>query len=147
MSKYVTPELAISTVALVISLIATATAIYFARASLRTNVLPVLVFVYADSTGWAIKNVGSGPALNIVVADQTPPATEWERPTRLYPLAEGQRVLLPWVGQNPDKLAVVYQDVHNRDYTSVVDQDLTIIHRDRVLPEWPDDAIARVWER
>src|SRR2546426_2071346 len=133
-------ELWISLAALTLSVIATVASIYFSGASLRTTVLPTLVFVYSPDSGWAVKNVGSGPALNVVLAVEPTRGAGWQSPTQLYPIPTAGQVWLPWVGHNPKRLGVTYTDSQNRTYTSIVDNDLTVITRGSQLPNWPRDA-------
>ena len=142
------PELTISVAAFVLSIIATASSMYFASIGLKTTVLPALVFVYdSDINSWALRNVGNGPAPNVTVAHQAFSSDDWVEPTRLYPVSEGESVLIGWVGSNPDKLAATYTDAHNRQYTSVTDEDLTKIDDGNLLPIWEDDAVGRIWQR
>jgi hypothetical protein len=141
------PELAISLVALILSIFATISSIYFSNIGLKTNVLPTLVFVYDSKKGWSISNVGNGPALNVIVAHQNHGEDNWKDPTRLYPIPEDEVVLIEWVGDNPDKLMAAYTDVHNRPYTSLTDEDLTTIKDKDTSRPWSDSEIRRIWER
>jgi hypothetical protein len=147
MAIRIKPELLISAAAFILSIVATISSIYFSRVGLRTTVLPSLVFVYDSEKAWSLRNVGNGPALNITVAHTLHGSSDWLQPTRLYPLSEGEDVSLRWVGYYPDKLGVVYSDAHNRQYTSVCDEDLTEILSGRALPSWKPHEIRRVWER
>lgn len=84
--------------------------------------------------------------MNVVISHQSHEGTEWLEPTRLYPLSDGDEVSITWVGHNPDKLGVSYSDAHNREYTSITDEDLTEIFAGRELPVWKESDILRVWE-
>ena len=141
------PELAISLIALVLSLIATVSSIYFSNLGLKTNVLPTLVFIYNSANGWSVKNVGNGPALNVIIAHQNHGANKWQAPTRLYPLAAGDKIHIKWVGRSPNKLMATYADVHNRNYTSLTDEDLTTIESKSPLIFWDETEISKIWER
>ena len=141
------PELVISLIALTLSVIATISSIYFSNIGLKTNVLPTLVFVFDSGKGWAINNVGNGPALNVVVAHQVHGDDNWKDPTRLYPIPEDDVVHIEWVGLNPNKLIATYTDVHNRPYNSLTDEDLTTIKDKDVLRPWNESEIKRIWER
>jgi len=141
-----TIELWVSLTALTLSVIATVTSIYFSQASLRTSVQPTLVFVLSGDSGWSIRNVGSGPALNVVLAVEPDSGAGWQRPTQLYPIPAGERVRLPWVGLNPDRLGAVYSDAHNRAYTSIVDDDITEIMPGSRLRQWPRSDVRRDWQ-
>ena len=141
------PQFVISLVALTLSIVATISSIYFSNIGMKTNVLPTLVFVYDSDEGWSVKNVGNGPALNVVVTHQDHGENKWKDPTRLYPISENDVVYIAWVGQNPDKLMATYTDVHNRLYSSLTDEDLTTINDDDVSQPWKDTDIRRIWER
>ena len=141
------PQLVISLVALTLSIIATISSIYFSNIGMKTNVLPTLVFVYDSDKGWSVKNMGNGPALNVIVTHQDHGEKKWKEPTRLYPISENDVVNIAWVGQNPDKLMATYTDVHNRLYSSLTDEDLTTISDDDVSQPWKDTDIRRIWER
>ena len=107
-------ETVISVVALVLSVIATTASVYFSRLGARTEVLPTLVFVYSADSGWFLRNVGNGPALNVLVAAELDSASGWTTPTQLYPVPEGERTWIQWVGHYPERLAAIYSDAHNR---------------------------------
>ena len=141
------PEFAISLVALVLSIIATISSIYFSNVNLKTNVLPTLVFVYDSIRGWSIHNVGNGPALNVVVAHQNHGEDKWKAPTRLYPIAKDEIIPVEWVGRNPDKLMAAYTDVHNRKHSSLTDEDMTTISDKDASKSWREAEIRRSWER
>ena len=145
MSLRIKPELAMSIAALVLSVVAVSSSIYFSRVGLQTTVLPTLVFVYRNDQGWSLRNIGNGPAMNVVVSHQLHGGVEWLEPTRLYPLPKGEETSIPWVGHNPDKLGVFYSDAHNRMYTSIADEDLTTISPGRELPVWSESEILPVW--
>jgi len=118
-----------------------------------------LILLYSNTHGWKIKNIGNGPALNIVIAhttnaleNKTPegktlPSGNWKCPTRLYPLPRDGEIAIPWVGSNPDKIAVRYFDIHDNQYTSVTDDDLTKIYEVSILPLWKEREIKPLWER
>jgi len=141
------PELGISIVALILSVIATISSIYFSYSGLKTNVLPALVFVYSTTEGWSLRNVGNGPALNVVVAHQPHGVSGWKDPTRLYPISQGQGVPIHWVGHNPDRLVATYTDAHNRPYRSITDDDLTEIKNGEMREPWNKSDLKRIWER
>ncbi len=146
MQKRIKPELTISVVALIVAISSTVASIYFSRMSMRTGVLPTLVLVYEVEKGWTLRNVGNGPALNVTVAHQPHDSDTWELPTRLYPIPQGETVRVRWVGNNPDRVAEAYSDVHDNEYTSITDEDLTKIYRARKLPVWTQSELRRVWE-
>jgi hypothetical protein len=52
----------------VVSVIAITISWTISRLSARASVRPVLVFEYPPDEGWKAKNIGSGPALNVLIA-------------------------------------------------------------------------------
>ncbi|MCP4662353.1 MAG: toll/interleukin-1 receptor domain-containing protein, partial [bacterium] len=69
---------------------------------------PVLVFHYNRRIGWKIRNVGSLPAMDIVVSERTFEGN-WERPVRIPTLAGSEERELHWVShQNVDVLGARY---------------------------------------
>ena len=147
MNRTIKPELIISIVAVVIAVASTISTLYYSRVNLRTDVLPALVLAYSRQQGWQIRNVGNGPAFNVTVAHQNHGSNSWVAPTKLYPIPKDGMVLVSWVGRNPDKIGITYTDVHNNEYTSITDEDLTKIHKGRLLPLWAKSEVLRVWQR
>jgi len=145
-TELIKPEILISLIALILSIIATIASIYFPSLGLKTEIMPTLVFIYSPSDGWILRNVGNGPALNIVIAYQMHFENDWQNPTRLYPIAQGEELKIKWVRHDLDKLGVIYSDAYNRVYTSICDDDLTTIVEGRALPTWKDSEIIKVWQ-
>jgi len=140
------PELIISIVALVVAIASTIASVYFSKLNIRTDIFPVLVLVYDAKDGWEIRNIGNGPAINIIVSHQEHGTNEWIKPTRIYPIPKDGKINLSWVGYNPDKIAVTYSDIHEKQYTSITDEDLTEIKDTNELPSWKKTEILRIWE-
>ena len=75
------------------------------RSSDQSGRMPVLVFQYDGRSGWLLRNVGNGPALNVVVACkhvEGPEKGRWFRPVRLPPLSRDGELLLTWLGHGGD---------------------------------------------
>jgi hypothetical protein len=109
------------------------------------SVKPVLIIEYRGAPGWYSKNVGNGPALNIVVAERE--RNEWFKPVRVPPLANGESRLLRWLDQtNVSSIGVTYVDIDDRRYTSVTSKDLTTIEDGNRLTKWREDDIQKQWE-
>ena len=138
-------ELLISVLALTISLISVFVSGYYSHLSIKTNIRPTLVFVYSQ-TGWSLRNVGSGPALNVLVAHKIPRDTQWQKPTRVYPIRANDEVKIAWVGHGPQALGVTYQDANNVVYTSICEDDLTKLYERNELSNWDEAEIIRVWQ-
>ncbi len=146
MNRTIKPELIISILAVIIAITSAIASFYFSSVNLRTDVLPTLVLVYSRQQGWEIRNVGKGPALNVTIAHKNHGSDTWVAPTRLYPIPKDGVILTPWIGSNPDKIGITYTDVHNNQYTSLTDNDLTKIHKGRFLPSWTNSEVIRVWQ-
>jgi hypothetical protein len=111
--------------------------------------MPVLAFVYDESRGWILRNVGRGPALNIIVA-QKRPGDGWFAPVRVPPLANDGEMLCPWLGHvNDTGLGATYTDLLGSDdgawYTMTCADDLVQVREGRQLPAWPESAVGRHW--
>ena len=139
-------ELWLSVSALLLSLVATVGSFYFSQTSRVDAVRPSVAFMYTTDSGWAAENIGSGPARDLIVATIAHGDTAWRAPTQLYSLPAGARVKLWWVG-DPDRIGGSYSDVDGRVYTSIVDEDLTVVKLGYFLPTWRREEIRRVWER
>jgi len=98
--------------------------------------MPVLVFEYDGRRGWLLRNVGNGPALNIVVARkhmQRPIDGEWFDLVRIPPLSRDGEMLLDWLQHdNEHGLGAAYDDFTQRtsggsSYTTTCGDDLSEI--------------------
>jgi len=137
----------ISILALIVAIISTWTSIHYSKLNNKTNILPLLVFLYNEEEGWLLKNVGNGPALNITIVYQKHNETKWCKPTRSYPIENGVQINISWVGDNPNKLGVTYFDAYNKVYNSICDDDLTKIFHENILPVWKNSEVKRIWEQ
>ena len=136
-----------SVVSIAVAIVASVSSIYFADLGSKTSVLPQLVFVWNETTGWFLRNDGNGTAFNVIVAHQPHSISKWKEPTILYPIPKGEKVLICWAGQNPDKLIAIYSDAHKRKYTSFTDDDVTKINSGDGMRNWSESDVRRVWER
>src|SRR4051812_9001936 len=108
----------ISIIAIVVSAISFLISFWHTRKASVSGRMPVLVFVYDVDDGWVIRNIGNGPALNILVA-RKPISEEWFDPVRIPPLPKDGQFILSWVGHsNDDGLGATYQDFQNKFYSS-----------------------------
>ena len=115
------------------------------RAELRAR-KPVLVFVDDPSAGcWTIRNVGNGPALNIVTAQRK--SGQWFNPVKIPPLGSEGSYQLPWLGRtNETGLGATYADFEGTSYTATLGDEVSRTFRGRRLPLWPDADVARYWD-
>ncbi|MFE3258547.1 hypothetical protein [Nocardia sp. NPDC059229] len=128
-----------------------------ARASDRRARMPVLVFVYDEESGWLLKNVGNGPALNVEVAQKIvrgERAGTWVAPVRVPPIARDKQAVLSWLGHDNDHgLGAVYEDFLGvdagglgRTYTVTSGNDRNTVRPGRHLPMWTDSEITAQWK-
>jgi len=137
----------ISAAALVVSIGSCTLSYNLSRQSAITSVRPVLVFQYELGSGWSLRNVGNGPALNILIAMKKDDRAEWAQPMRIPPLPkDGLFSLQKWpVYGGARVLGASYFDVQQRPYSTSCVNDLSTIQEGNVLKTWPDDAIRRHW--
>ena len=108
---------------------------------------PVLVILYDGDRGWVLRNVGNGPALNIIVA-QKKPKGEWFNPVRVPALAREQEFVMTWLGHvNTTGLGATYEDFKGRVYSSTCGNDLSRTYSGNMLEEWPEAESAPHWNQ
>jgi hypothetical protein len=108
---------------------------------------PVLVFVYDASTGWILRNIGLGPALNVTIAQKRVQG-EGFNPVRVPPLAKDKECILRWLGHvNTTGLGATYTDYENRAYTSTCGDDLSRTFRGVQFGPWPEQGIGKHWNQ
>ena len=114
------------------------------RASIA-SIRPVLVFIYDEKIGWSIKNIGNGPALNIIIA-QKHIKGDWFNPVRIPPLSTNSEFILSWLGHvNDTGLGAEYNDFENREYSAICGNDLSKVYNKQMLPKWSEKEIGRHW--
>ena len=137
----------VSIVALLLSIITFGFTYRLSNESAVTSVRPVLIFEYTASDGWVVRNVGSGPALNVVVAMKTE-ASDWFDPVRVPPLSKDGYFKLTWIGHsNIRTLGAYYSDILDRRYSSICTDDLSTTHAGNQIGEWREADISRHWNR
>jgi hypothetical protein len=115
------------------------------RAAVRAR-KPVLVFVDdPEAECWVLRNVGNGPALNVVVAQRAAP--RWFNPVRVPPLGRETSFPLTWLGRvNVSGLGATYGDFEGRRYTSTLGAEVSRAYEGERLPRWREQEIRRYWE-
>lgn len=105
------------------------------RAAVRAR-KPVLVFVY-ESGNWVLRNVGNGPALNVLVAQRDTEKKTWYDPVLVPPFAKDTSLSMDWVDARAVfGLGATYEDFEGRLYTSTLGGETSHTYdRDR-LPTW-----------
>ena len=135
-----------SVAALVFSLVSFGLTYALSTQSATISVRPVLVFEYTQQAGWSVRNVGNGPALNVLVAGKDEGA-DWRNPVRIPPLQRDGQFLLSWVGhQNIRTLGASYTDIADRQYSSTSTDDLSRIYEGNHLKVWSEGQITAHWK-
>ncbi len=108
---------------------------------------PVLIFEYDGDSGWILRNVGAGPALNVVVA-QKRVGGKWFNPVRVPPLSKDGKFVLQWLNHvNTTGLGATYTDTEQLPYTSTCGNDLSQTFDGVLFGPWPEDQVGRHWSQ
>jgi hypothetical protein len=92
-------------------------AILIANRAVTRSLRPVLVFVCeVRDEVWRVQNVGTGPALDVVVAEKDRDEQPWARFKRVPPLPKDGEIRLR---SAPIFFAVTYNDVENHGYSTI----------------------------
>lgn len=128
-----------------ISLLAVVLSYYAFRKTLREGIRPVLIFSRRTGALWQIENVGSGPAIDLVIADRDTTG-EWRSCTRCYPLAVGAVAELVWIAHG-SQLVAEYWDVRGAVFTTSYQDGINRVSTGRTqtgLPSPSEEWFARV---
>ena len=108
---------------------------------------PVLVFEYQDNIGWTLRNVGAGPALNVIVAQSLSNGT-WINPVRIPPLSKDGNFVLTWLGHvNSTGLGATYYDIEQLPYSSTCNNDLSKVIIGHSFGPWKEADIGKHWNQ
>jgi hypothetical protein len=121
----------IAALALLVSLAAIFLAYGSYRGTLRASVRPVLIFSRTPTSWWKVRNVGSGPAIEVTVGNRQDDGSV-ENATKCYPLAAGEGFDLPWVSGGG--LTVVYADLFGNAFTTTWDGNMNAVRSVRSRP-------------
>jgi hypothetical protein len=114
------------------------------RAAVRGR-KPVLVFVDEPGDCWTLRNIGNGPAINVVVAQRKD--GRWFNPVRVRPMAKDASERLEWLDRvNDTGLGVSYADSEQRHYTATLGAEILHVYDGRRLPDWDDSDVRRYWD-
>ena len=86
----------------------------------KSHLQPVIVFNRSGQRPWKLKNVGNGPALNVLVSGGTKEKV-WNETNTILLSAVGsnEEVALEWLTKkDTGALCAIYKDVAEREYTS-----------------------------
>jgi hypothetical protein len=149
-------QMIISAVALLVSGVTFALAFRAGRASDRRSRIPVLVFTENAERWWVLRNIGNGPALNVIVAvrwTNNGVAGPWKDPVRVPPIGRDGELELNWLGHTDIPiLGATYEDFlaadtnsGSRTYTVTCQHDINRIVPRRVLPRWTVEETVSYW--
>lgn len=142
------PETYISLIALAFAMVSFLVSFTHSVRARRAELRPVLAIVYTDESGWVIRNIGAGPALNVVVAQslESGDNRSWRDPVRVPPLASGGDFPLHWIGHsNVRAIGAIYSDFEDRSYSSICEDDHSRTMEGRKVPDWPTAEVSRHW--
>jgi hypothetical protein len=115
-------------------------AILVAKRAVTRSVRPVLVFVCeVRDKVWCIQNVGTGPALDILVAEKDRDEQPWARFKRVPPLSKDGKIQLR---SAPRFLAVTYHDAENHAYSTICSGYRNRLQKGHVFDEPDQNQIA-----
>lgn len=141
------PKDMLSATAIVVSICTFGLSFWFTWRSSLAAKRPVLVFVYDANTGWVLRNIGGGPALNVVVA-QKKVGGEWFHPVRVPPFGKDAEFALSWLDHmSKTGLGATYTDYEDRSYTSTCGNDLSRTFRGTGFGPWPENMVGRHWKQ
>src|SRR5215831_13285350 len=115
-------------------------AILVAKRAVTRSVRPVLVFVCeVRDKVWCVQNVGTGPALDILVAEKDRDEQPWARFKRLPPLPKNGKIQLR---SAPSFFAVTYHDAENHAYSTICSGYRNRLQKGHVFDEPDENQIA-----
>jgi|SRR5579864_5731105 len=136
----------LSGVAILVSLVTFVLSFTYTRRAERIAVRPILAFVYDGSVGWSIKNIGNGPALNVIVAQQA--GSQWFNLVRIPPMKKDAEFVLNWLEHvNITALGSKYTDLNGNIYSSTCQDDLTRTFETNVFPQWSEKDNGKHWNQ
>lgn len=135
--------ISLASLALVVSAVTGVLSLRMARLSARNSVRPVIVFECDKAGGWCAKNIGSGSALNVIVAQNN--KKRWHDPVRGPALPKEGRFFLSWCPRDIHRLGALYEDVNGFKYTTTCSLDLNRTTIGHNFGPWREDQIGKHW--
>jgi hypothetical protein len=124
---------AIATASVILSVIALFISYYSFRRTLHATSKPVLIFSMNSMFRWRLENVGSGPAINLIVGDKDR-EDGFVSITNCYPLSAGACLEVLWI-KGAYELVAVYTDVYGNTFTTICSGSNRVLNRNQ-FPEW-----------
>jgi hypothetical protein len=136
------------------------------RQAERRGRMPVLVVLpQADGVGWCLENIGSGAALNIVIAqghgsqasgglielpgetarrhDGVAPGETWCNPIHLRPMSAGSSQTIRWPF-GTSGVGISYTDALSYPYTVRTSQEGSRLTERQCIPKWPRQEVVQL---
>jgi hypothetical protein len=136
-----------------LALVVSTVSFVLARGSDRRSRLPVLVVVYDPARGWLLRNVGNGPALNVIVAQHND-QQGWFAPVRVPPIARDAELSLAYLGHwDEGRIGAIYEDFlgadrrgRGRAFTVTCGRDINRVRPGRKLGKVHELTSTALWE-
>ena len=139
-------KLSVAVLAIFVSIVSFTLSYQLSKQSSIASMKPVLVFEYSPDKGWVLRNVGNGPALNVILAMKED-NSDWFNPVRIPPLSKDGEFILSWIRHsNIRTLGATYEDFMQKPYSTTCTDDLSRITEENVLMNWPENEIKRHWQ-
>lgn len=111
---------------------------------------PVLIFEYGHSDGWAVRNLGNGPAMNVTFAlkkgDIESAKGNWIERRRLPPIASGGVFKLVWTDHdNHHGFGATYEDIIQTKFTTTCGNDVNRVSPGHIAEIASGESVAH-WE-
>jgi hypothetical protein len=155
----------VSAVISALAFLVSAGSLAVAYATDRRAHMPVLQFVWKNSPevsiedrGWLLVNVGTGPAMNVVVAQSERTALgrgaageRWFSPVLVPAIPPNGTVKLGWLGDDVAALGATYTDADRYFFTTKCGEDVSMFLIGLHLPRWPllkagqEKAVPQWW--
>ncbi len=128
--------------AIVVSIIAITVSYLSSRKSRVIGIRPVLVFCFNSGCGWSVKNIGNGPALNIVFA-LLDADDRWISPEGIPSLAANGEFVFGGLNSQIKIIGwgCLYTDISERSYSTIHKNNKTQIIKGSIFPAWNSDEI------
>ena len=143
------PKIIISLFAFFLALTAFCVSVWQSWKSGVISRKPILVIEYTGDTGWHLRNIGNGPALNILIAQKRvgiSGSEAWFNPVRIPPLGKRGTFHMKWLGHvNTTGIGAVYEDFRGKTYSSTCGNDLVKLYVGNQLASWQEQEIGRHW--
>jgi hypothetical protein len=154
------PETVIASCALLFAVVSFLISLHSASVAGRRARMPALIFTYdLKYRQWVLRNVGNGPALDIVVAQRAKDTEKWYMPVRVPPMGQDDQFVVWWLESTRDfGLGARYHDMVVGDssalrhvYVTRTGNDVSRIYAGRRsrrvgMPTWPDGNVTRHWQ-